>query len=75
MRTHYRNGDEITLQENGCDGCSPMMINGVLCHEQGCPEAWRDCVKECLWCRREFRPEGEGQEFCDDECAAAYGGW
>ena len=42
MRTHYRNGDEITRQHTGCDGCSPCMVNGVLCHEYGCPYAWRD---------------------------------
>jgi hypothetical protein len=42
MRTHYRNGDEIGLQYCGCDGCSPCMVDGVLCHEHGCPDAWRD---------------------------------
>ena len=42
MRTTYRNGDEIGLRYNGCDGCSPATVNGVLCHETGCPDAWRD---------------------------------
>jgi len=42
MRKNYNNGDEISLKQNGCDGCSPSMINGVLCHETGCPDAWRD---------------------------------
>lgn len=42
MRTHYLNGDEIGLQHTGCDGCSPSMIQGVLCHETGCPYAWKD---------------------------------
>lgn len=42
MRTHYRNGDEIQLKHCGCDGCNPCMINGVLCHETGCPYAWKD---------------------------------
>lgn len=40
-RTHYRNGDEIHLS-CGCNSCSPCRINGVLCHETGCPDAWRD---------------------------------
>lgn len=42
MRTHYRNGEEIGLKHTGCDGCTPLMINGVLCHETGCPYAWKD---------------------------------
>ena len=42
MRKNYRNGDEVSLQMNGCDGCAIININGVLCHERGCPDAWRD---------------------------------
>ncbi len=42
MRTTYRNGDPIDLKHNGCDGCDPCMINGIFCHETGCPDAWRD---------------------------------
>ena len=63
-RTHYRNGDEITL--HGCDGCSPSMINGVLCHETGCPEAWRDHTVSCFECGCEFRPSERYQRVCDD---------
>ena len=42
MRTRYRNGDPIGLKANGCDGCSPVRVNYTLCHEAGCPDAWRD---------------------------------
>jgi len=42
MRTEYLNGDPIDLIYNGCNGCSPTTVNGVLCHESGCPDAWRD---------------------------------
>ena len=42
MRTHYKNGDEISLVHGGCDGCSPSSVNGVICHEHGCPDAWKD---------------------------------
>lgn len=42
MRETYNNGDEISLKHNGCDGCSPCTIQGVFCHETGCPDAWRD---------------------------------
>lgn len=63
-RTNYRNGDEITLL-CGCDGCSPMMINGTLCHETGCPDAWRDYEVECFDCGCDFYPEERGQRVCD----------
>lgn len=41
-RLTYRNGDRVGMIFNGCDGCNLMIINGILCHEQGCPDAWRD---------------------------------
>lgn len=65
MRAEYRNGDEITLVHCGCDGCSPSMINGVLCHEHGCPDKWRDTATECWECGCEFYPESRGQSTCD----------
>jgi hypothetical protein len=70
MRDHYRNGDEISLRECGCDGCSPAVINGVLCHEAGCPESWRDYTKECCECGCEFYADVRWQSICDD-CANA----
>lgn len=72
MRTQYNNGNDISLQENGCDGCSPDMINGILCHESGCPDAWRDYDRDCKWCGQTFQPENRNQQFCDNECATAY---
>ena len=54
MRKEYRNGDEVGLKANGCDGCSPSMINGRLVHESGCPDAWRDTPCECRECGGEF---------------------
>jgi len=71
MRTHYNNGDGITLQYTGCDGCNPSAVNGVLCHEHGCPYAWKDTQRECKWCGTEFWPEYAGQYCCDDDCARA----
>jgi len=66
MRETYRNGDEITLQANGCDGCSPAMVNGTLCHETGCPESWRDYARECFECGCDFVPESRYQRNCVD---------
>jgi len=76
MRTHYRNGDEITLK-TGCDGCSPSMVNGILCHEHGCPEKWRDTEYECYWCGTDYLPQSEPGhlKLCSDECYRAYMGF
>jgi hypothetical protein len=49
-----------------------MNINGKRCHEQGCPESWKDEKKECKWCGNKFVPEQIDQKFCDDDCAEAY---
>ncbi|MFW6061590.1 MAG: hypothetical protein ACOC93_02160 [Planctomycetota bacterium] len=64
-RTHYCNGDETGLL-GGCDSCSPSRINGVLCHEQGCPDAWRDETRSCQECGTEFYPAQRHQQLCPD---------
>jgi hypothetical protein len=74
MRTEYANGDGITLTGCGCDGCSPSRINGVFCHEQGCPDAWRDYPRECAWCGCDFLPEDRHQSLCGPDCANSYHG-
>jgi hypothetical protein len=61
----------------GCDQCAAVMINGVFCHEQGCPNSWKDAngkgrQRECRWCGQKFVPKDKGQRFCDDECQAAF---
>jgi hypothetical protein len=50
------------------------MVNGVFCHERGCPDAWRDQPGACKWCGAEFFSEYFGQEFCDEPCRCAYYG-
>lgn len=65
-REAYRNGDPITLQWCGCDGCKPSMINGVLCHETSCPEAWRDYAVECFECGCDFYRENRFDRTCPD---------
>jgi len=49
-------------------------INGVLCHETGCPDAWKDKKHECRECGSAFEPENRYQEFCGDACFSAYRG-
>jgi len=65
MRTHYRNGDCISLK-CGCNGCNPSMINGVLCHEQGCPYAWKDKQISCTECGADFYPKNRYDQKCKD---------
>jgi len=57
-----------------CGSCSPVAINGCLCHERGCPEAWRDSSRECRACGQAFRPDRGNQDCCDADCNAAYRG-
>jgi len=64
VRTTYRNGDPITLP--GCDGCQVLRISGVLCHETGCPEAWRDRPTACADCGFEFMRESRYQTLCHE---------
>jgi hypothetical protein len=64
-RTHYRNGHPIDLR-TGCNGCSPSTINGMLCHEAGCPDEWRDVTYECRECGCDFSPESRWDTVCDD---------
>jgi len=55
-----------------CEQCEVLYINGVKCHEIGCPDAWKDYVKECKWCGQEFQPEDKWQVLCSDDCAECY---
>ena len=65
-----------------CDQCELLVINGVVCHETGCPNAWRDTTRTCYACGCDFVPEtrqqrgypfGQGycqacSTCCSDEC-------
>lgn len=58
-----------------CDQCEVLMINGIKCHETGCPLAWEDELRECVECGQEFKPESRYQHACSEECATAYAGY
>ncbi len=47
---------------------------GILCHEHGCPDKWRDETRECEECGTAFQPEERDQQFCSDHCEAMYCG-
>jgi hypothetical protein len=55
-----------------CDSCEVLVINNVICHETGCPNAWKDEVRECKWCGQRFKPADRDQYFCEDSCAECY---
>ena len=64
-----------------CDQCEAMTINGVACHETGCPRSWCDAAigepipAECDFCGSEYTPEDADQRFCSPCCAASYWGY
>jgi hypothetical protein len=51
-----------------CPSCQILYINGLRCHETGCPDAWKDELRSCKWCGAEFKPENEHQECCSHSC-------
>lgn len=55
-----------------CSSCEVLNINGVNCHETGCPEAWKDSLIECKWCGTPFTPEEQHQVCCSHTCTTAY---
>lgn len=57
-----------------CQSCQVARINGVLCHEIGCPDAWKDYSRTCKWCGSTFVPEDRDQVCCDEGCYCAWAG-
>jgi hypothetical protein len=58
-----------------CDSCQLVNINGIPCHEIGCPDAWKDEVRECNECGCDFTPQFKTQDFCDESCANSFYGY
>lgn len=57
-----------------CDGCAMVTINGVPCHETGCPDQWRTTTRECDWCGVEFPPAERTLMFCSESCQESFNG-
>lgn len=62
----------MNMKKKKCASCEALMINGVYCHELGCPDAWKDEVRECKWCGRAFKPKEKPQHCCTKQCERAY---
>ena len=67
---------------NYCQDCEAVAINGIACHEHGCPSAYKD-GRECDWCGGKMsREQLEDAElnnradkemaFCDSSCLESY---
>jgi hypothetical protein len=55
-----------------CHSCEVLTINGVLCHEIGCPDSYKDEKRSCKWCGADFKPETKDQDCCSHSCSVAY---
>lgn len=53
-----------------CHNCNTAYINGVLCHEHGCPTAFR-VPMNCKDCDTKFMPATKWQKYCQDCIDAA----
>ena len=54
-----------------CNQCEILNINGINCHETGCPESWREETL-CKWCGSAFIPDNQWQLCCCHTCDTAY---
>lgn len=57
-----------------CKSCESVSINGVLCHELGCPDAYQGKEIECKNCDNHFIPEEKTDKFCCELCYLDYYG-
>jgi hypothetical protein len=49
-----------------CSSCQLVSINNKVCHEHGCPDAWKDELRKCNGCGFSFRPETKFNTICQD---------
>ncbi len=47
-----------------CRQCEVLAINGIVCHEIGCPVSWKEYKLECFECGLEFEREEEYDTVC-----------
>lgn len=57
-----------------CQSCEVLNINGMNCHEIGCPEAWRDYAIKCHECQKAFKPKEREQVCCTKRCKKIFEG-
>jgi hypothetical protein len=69
MKTDFRRKRDRAIESGRCPSCSASVVNGVYCHEAGCPDSHLFVKGECPWCGQMFQAEEKGQKFCSVECA------
>lgn len=57
-----------------CPSCQLARINGVVCHETGCPDSHLFVTRDCKFCGSTFSPEERDSRFCSPCCGATYNG-
>ena len=56
-----------------CHQCAAAMINGVYCHEIGCPESGKQAFRDCKWCGAKLEgPKKRNRGFCNNDCEKSY---
>lgn len=50
--------------------CELLRINGLVTHEFGCTEKWRDETRKCRVCGIAFRPASRHDGYCSNSCCA-----
>ena len=53
-----------------CESCDSATVNGVYVHEAGCPDMWKNEIRECGWCGQEFKPKYKIDFHCSGQCYA-----
>lgn len=58
-----------------CNQCEMMTINGISCHEIGCPNHGKSYKLSCLVCGKTIRKNNRSGRrfFCSDICMLKYG--
>lgn len=69
-----RNAQGQFVRRYSCTSCQMLSINGLACHETGCPDTWMDELRECRNCGTDFTPSERYQACCDDDCTHSYYG-
>jgi len=69
-----RNAHGRFVRHYYCDSCQMLSINGLPCHETGCPDTWMDELRECRHCGTDFTPSERYQACCDEDCARTFYG-
>lgn len=57
------------MKPDKCNSCEMLSINGVACHEIGCPDVPHVC--DCFQCGGEFESDSRHARVCPDCVAEA----